>query len=383
MMYPSSTEQFFMELINKNKVYVNTSENIIRIEDLIKCPRETTIKNHKYVTITHKGKIIFLLRFMYMYYTKGYVPKNYYILPDDGDIYNYDFNNLKLVTKDENIRRLNLVNKYPRTNEHKLAVIERSRKIDLKSVEYYRCQYHQQKMTKNEIIEKTNLSRKTVNNFLNFKSFSFDPITGDYDPTLKDLYTTKNGREIKQYKVIRPKSIKDNISVDELLHIKKITFPLSFDSIQELYSIYKRKNLSYKVLCNSINTSPDIIRKYIAMYKFYINIFPNYKLIDMEENNTSFHKFVDKYQRYFENAVIPSIKPYSFKMFIRNIPLNDISSMHKKYKNNEKTIEELSDEFNIDQIKVKFAIIEYDRYLRLYSEERLSPEQFNKVYKYV
>ena len=70
-------------------------------------------------------------------------------------------------------------------------------------------------------------------------------------------------------------------------------------------------------------------------------------------------------------------------MFIKNIPLNDISSMYKKYKNNEKTIEELSDEFDIDQIKVKFAIIEYDRYLRLYSEERLSPEQFNKVYKYV
>ena len=65
-MYPSSTEQFFMELINKNKVYINTLKNIIRIEDLIKCPRETTIKNHKYVTITHKGKIIFLLRFIYM-----------------------------------------------------------------------------------------------------------------------------------------------------------------------------------------------------------------------------------------------------------------------------------------------------------------------------
>lgn len=376
-MYPSSIENFYMSLIKDNKVHIDKEFNKIIIEGLIKNPKETIIKNNKYVTISHKGKNIFLLRFMYMYYTNDYIPKDICIYPIDGDGFNYDFNNIKLVSKEANIKKLSNSGKYTRTNEQKAMAVKCCGKIDIKSVEFYRCQYHQRKLTKQEIMDKTKLSRKTVDNFLCFKTFSFDPITGEYDPSLKDLYTTKTNSKTKRY----PRLKKNIISIDESIKNKQFKLPLNFDDTSSIYILHVRKKFSYKYISKQTNIGINTLRRYVSMYIFYLYIFPNHELMANEERNESFHKFIMKYSKYFYNSTSPSIRPYSFKLFISNIDTKIISSIYRKYRDENTPLEELSNEFKIDILKVKFSIIEYDRYLRPLSEERLSPDQFNKVYK--
>jgi hypothetical protein len=94
----------------------------------------------------------------------------------DGNVENNDISNLQLLSREENARKGALGNKHTlgrkQSEEHKRNGAKNGQaKLTNEQVIYYRKSYEDKSLTKNQIIELTNMSRPAIENILNYKSY--------------------------------------------------------------------------------------------------------------------------------------------------------------------------------------------------------------------
>lgn len=363
--------------------------------------------------IYHDRKVILLQRLVYMYHTKELIPEGYQIAHKDVDKHNNRFDNLLCLSISEHQNYLSTIG-YKREITTEESESRRQRaiinnpvtKLTIKEAEYYRCQYHQKKMSINAIMEKTKLQRRAVFNLLTFRSYTFDPITGEFDKELSSCYgefkkyekrvsvcTPRKPKEIKirvqnedgsesmtSIKDIEPIKVRKKKSTDEILNnVKPMKTPLTFSDATDLVRYKIEKLWSISKISRLVCLGERTVKKHIDMYEFFIRIFPNHSYMTYEKKNDLFTKFVTRYEKYFVSESIPNIKPYSFG-FMVSIDDNTLKDIYQDYKFGS-TLEELHEKYNVDIPSLKFSIIEYDRYRRPLSTKGLNAIQFHNCYQ--
>lgn len=421
----TKAEEHFLNLILNDRVvieeikqepYVKISiDNSVRAINKIASRKREDSTNYSY-SIYHNGKMLTLNKLIYMHQNRKYVPEGYQVIHKNLDPYDFSFDNLKLMTHQEHQNFMvdmgvYAISEKTRQLRSKNAIMNNPQtKLSLSKVEYYRCQYHQQKMTVNAIMIDSGMSRKSVDNLLKFKSYSFDPITGEFD---KELYLYYSSEDIKPYKrkienpaPKKPKEIdfkeaiivkkttksgkkKDMVVTSDQTKPKKemdtpyfkykvMSFPLTFSDCELLCQYRDVNKLTIEAIVKGTSISHSSVTRHIAMYKFFIRIFPNYTYIESNKLKDMFTKFADKYYLEFSKSSNPDIKPYSMKMFIRTIQ-GALKDIYTDYKSGV-SLEELSAEYGTSINTIKLGIVEYDRYMRPEGAKGLTPEQFNHVY---
>ena len=359
--------------------------------------------------IYHDRKIILLQRLVYMYHTKELIPKGCQITHKDVNKHNNRFDNLLCLSVSEHQNYLSTIG-YKREittkeseNRRQRAIINNPKtKLTLKQVEHYRCQYHQQRMTVNAIMIDSGMQRRSVENMLQFKSYYFDPITGEIDKELSNYYTSKDAKPYKRVvttprkpRELKVKVVKEDKVVEKkvcnltkpkskskesiIANVKPMKTPLSFYDGLELIRLREKYNWKTPRIAREVHVGEKTVEKHMNITQFFIDIFPNYSFLNNEKKVELFEKFRNKYQDEFINNATPDIKPYSFRMLI-SLSTNVLRQIYTDYRDNELSLEEIEEKHNCSELDVKFGIIEYDRYLRPKHERRITPEQFNHVY---
>ena len=359
--------------------------------------------------IYHDRKIILLQRLVYMYHTKELIPEGYQITHKDVNKHNNRFDNLLCLSISEHQNYLSTIG-YKREitteeseNRRQRAIINNpGTKLTIKEAEYYRCQYHQRKMSINAIMEKTGLQRRAVFNLLTFRSYTFDPITGEFDKELSSCYgdfkkyekrvsscTPKKPKEIKikvqnkdgsesmvKMTDIEPIKVRKKQSIEM---VKAMKLPLSYGNVSDLVRYKIEKLWSISKIAKEVCLGERTVKKHIDMYEFFIKIFPNHSLMDYEKRNNVFMKFIAKFEKHFTGESIPNIKPYSFK-FLISIKDDLLEEIYNEYRTGS-SVYELIGKYKLSESDIKFGIIEYDRYMRPSNVKGLSPTQFHNVYQ--
>ena len=409
----TNAEIHFLELVKANRVKIEEIEEVpyvaVYIDNTKRAINKIASKKKDYTdSVYHNHFTITLSKLIWMYRTNDYVPEKYQVVHLNFNKHDFKFDNLDIMTHQEHQNYMVsngiylAVSENTKNKRSEMAILNNpSAKLTREQVEYYRCQYHQRKMTINAIVEELKMQRKSVVNFLSFKAYSFDPITGEFDKELHNCYgefkkyerksstcTPKKPKEIKvriknadgtssmkPLSELPPKKIKDDFAnAFRVMHT-----PLSFNDCRDLEN-YKFKRLyDYDKIALNTCLTVGVIKRHIGMYRFFIRIFPNHTLMEYDKVNELFKKFVDKYGNHFFESMSPNIKPYSFKMLI-NIQDSLLGEIYNEFKTGS-SLEELSDEFDIPVHKLKLGIIEYDRYMRPKGLKGLTPYQFNSVYQ--
>lgn len=249
-------EIYFLELIHSNQVYITASSREVYVEDQKKKIFRSFNKGNKedyYLGIYHRGYRILLHRLVWMYHSREPIPHKLQVNHIDGDKTNNCIDNLELVTGSENVKHayttgLSTISQKARElSSLRLREHNPIQVIDVKDVEYYRCQYHQRKLSVKDIQELTGASRRTIENMLAFRSFQYDPITGEYDKDLKFYY-------IGWFPSDKPIDIKHNPR------------KLSSVQIKEINDLFYNHNYSKKKLGKIYNVSRGTIRYAINYY---------------------------------------------------------------------------------------------------------------------
>ena len=373
-------DQYFLNLILQNKVYINEDSTKVIIEDIEKTfGKQNTRgdKNNYYYSIRHNGIFIMLHRLVIMYHTRKIIPEGMFINHIDGNKTNNKIENLEVVTNQENIQHayktgLNKISdKAKRMSSLRLQDNNPNQKLDKHKVEFYRCLYYSGKITKKAIAKQTNTSIKTVENFLRFKSFPYDPITGVYDIELTKLYD-------KESRV-------PNIYNKYTKSYSRIFTNISLLEVKKLHIAAFRDGISLSELSRKYNIHRESIRKYITVYDVLISMFPNHifmKTSTVLEIYTKllsiYKKTVHKFMRELRNINFGSYSIVLDKYF----NTSDLKSIFEAYRDNKHTVTELSKMYKVNQSTICFAIIEYQRFHIKENEIKLTPEQFHYVFSF-
>ena len=416
----TKAEIHFLELIKENRIYVIESkeapfvdvyiDNIKRAINRIASKRNGKERSYSFA-IYHNGHMLTLGKVIYMTKAKHYVPEGYQVIHKNLDKYDFSFNNLEIMDHQEHQNYLVSSGVYTSVSEEirKLRSSNAIKnnpqtKLSLSKVEYYRCQYHQQKMTVNAIMKDSGMTRRSIDNLLKFRSYSFCPITGEFDKELHLYYTSEDAasykRKIDNPSPKKPKVLKVKVKEDDkvvekkvcdlvkpkkkskdsiIANIKPMKTPLNFNDCAELVRIKDKYDWVLSRIAREVCLGERTVEKHMYMYKFFTKIFPNFKLIESDKRVSLFDKFKDKYGKYFDSTNEPDITPYSFS-FLITIEDDVVKDMYEDYKYGA-SLSKLMEDYDYDETDIKLAIIEYDRYRRPVYEKGLTPEQFHKVYK--
>lgn len=416
----TKAEIHFLELIKENRVnIIETKEapfvdvyidNTKRAINRIACKRNGKEKSYSFAIYSNK-QMITLGKLIYMFRNNDYVPEGYQVIHKNLDRYDFSFDNLDLMTHQEHQNYMVSIGVYKGITEevkkkrsYDAIMNNPQTKLSLSKVEYYRCQYHQQKMTVNAIMVDSGMQRRSVDNLLKFRSYSFDPITCEFDKELYTIYTDENAKSYKRKidnpspkkpKELKVKVIENNEVVEKkvcdlkkpkkkskdsiIANIKPMKLPLNFNDCFELIRIKEKYDWVLGRIAREVCLGERTVEKHMAMFKFFTRIFPNFNLIESAKRTILFDKFKDKYAKYFESSNEPDITPYSFS-FLITIDDDIVKDMYEDYKYGA-SLSQLIEDYDYDETDIKLAIIEYDRYRRPVYEKGLTPEQFHKVYK--
>lgn len=415
----TKAEEHFLKLVHDNRVDIFPTKEIPYVEvyidntkralNKVASKRKPTFK-YTYM-VYHHNKFISLSKLIYMYQHNTFVPEKYQVIHKNLDGHDFRFENLDIMTHQEHQNYMVSIGAYKNISENlkntrsKNAITNNPQtKLTIAQVEHYRCQYHQQKMTINAIMQDSGMQRRSVDNFLKFRSYSFDPITGEFDKELHLIYTDKNAKSYKKIienpapkkpKELKVKVVKENKVIEEkvcdlvkpkgkskdsmIANIKPMKQPLSFNDCLELLRIKEKYNWVTSRIARETCLSEKIVERHIAMCEFFIDIFPNYTYINNTKRNELFDKFKLRYSGSFVDSTMPNIKPYSLDMLI-SLSTNVLREIYIDYRDNELSIEEIAEKHNYSEMDIKFGIVEYDRYIRPKHERRITPKQFHDVY---
>lgn len=409
----TKAEEHFMKLISdkridifptKEKPYVEVYIDEIK-RALNKVASKRKVKYKFTYMVYHHNKFISLSKLIYMYHHDTYVPEKYQVIHKNMDSHDFRLENLDIMTHQEHQNYMVSIGAYKdlsSTRSKNTILNNPTAKLTLKQVEHYRCQYHQQRMTVNAIMIDSGMQRRSVENMLQFKSYYFDPITGEIDKELSNYYTSEDAKPYKRVvttprkpRELKVKVVKEDKVVEKkvcnltkpkskskesmIANVKPMKTPLSFYDGLELIRLREKYNWKTPRIAREVHVGEKTVEKHMNITQFFIDIFPNYSFLNNEKKVELFEKFKNKYQDEFINNATPDIKPYSFRILI-SLSTNVLRQIYIDYRDNELSLKEIEEKHNCSELDVKFGIIEYDRYLRPKHERRITPEQFNHVY---